>query len=294
MIYRFVDDHRSSFPVKKMCQVLQVAPSGYYRWRKHPVSAREAANNRLKERIAELYWEHNGMAGSPLIASDLRAEEEFKRVSENRVAKLMRELGLKCQTVKKFVVTTDSKHTEPVAENLLNRNFTAAKPNQVWVTDITYIRVGRKWHYLSVFIDLFSRAVVSWDLSDSLDRSSVIHALKKGIARRKPGKGLMIHSDRGIQYASKDFRNLLKNHEFVQSMSRKGNCWDNAVAESFFHTLKTQLVHHRTFKTVEETQQELFVYIEAYYNRRRRHSTNGYISPANYEELYNLTLKEVA
>lgn len=294
MIYQFIDNHRSSFPVKKMCQILQVVPSGYYRRKKHPVSARKAENNRLKKRISELYWEHNGMAGSPLIASDLRAEEGFKQVSNNRVARLMRELGLKCKTVKKFVATTNSNHTEPVAENLLNRNFTTAKPNQVWVSDITYIRIDRKWHYLTVFIDLFSRAVVSWDLSDSLDRSSVIHALKKGIARRKPPKGLMIHSDRGIQYACKDFRNMLKSHEFIQSMSRRGNCWDNAVAESFFHTLKTQLVHHRTFKTVEETQYALFVYIEAYYNRRRRHSTNGYVSPANYEDQYHLRLKEVA
>lgn len=294
MSYRFVDNHRSSFPVKKMCQVLQVAPSGFYRWKKDPTSSRKLANIRLKERICELYLEHNKMAGSPLIAADLRAEAEFQRVSDNRVARLMRELGLKCKTVKKFIATTNSNHTEPVAENLLNRNFTTAKPNQIWVSDITYIRINQEWHYLTVFIDLFSRAVVSWDLSDSLDRSSVIHALKKGIARRKPPKGLMIHSDRGIQYACKDFRNMLKNHEFIQSMSRRGNCWDNAVAESFFHTLKTQLVHHRTFKTMKETQNALFVYIEAYYNRRRRHSTNRYVSPVNFEDQYHLRLKEVA
>jgi putative transposase len=195
----------------------------------------------------------------------------------------MRALGLRCNYAKKFVPTTDSAHTEPVAPNLLDRNFTAPAPNMAWVTDITYIRVGRKWHYLTVFIDLYSRMVVGWDLSDSLERHSVIYAFKKAVARRKPPSGLLIHSDRGVQYASKDFRNCLKKKGCIQSMSRKGNCWDKAVVESFFHTIKNQLIRHRNFKAKHEAELALFNYIEAYYNRRRRHSSNGWLSPATFE-----------
>ena len=205
------------------------------------------------------------------------------------MARHMKEMGLKCRTVKKFVVTTDSKHKEPVSPNLLDRQFTVPTPDTVWVSDITYLKVGRKWHYLTVFIDLFSRIVVGWDLSESLERYSAMRALNKAILRRRPSQGLMIHSDRGIQYASGDFRAILKKHRFIQSMSRKGNCWDNAVAESFFHSIKTQMIHHCNFQSVAETEQALFNYIEVYYNRRRKHSTNGYKSPANYElEYWNL------
>lgn len=156
-------------------------------------------------------------------------------------------------------------------------------PDIVYVTDITYLKVGRKWHYLTVFIDLFSRLVVGWDLSESLERHSSIRALNKAIMRRRPGSGLMIHSDRGVQYASSDFRAALQKHGFIQSMSRKGNYWDNAVAESFFHTIKTQMIHHCKFQNVAEAEQAIFNYIEVYYNRRRKHSTNGYKSPAQYE-----------
>jgi putative transposase len=152
------------------------------------------------------------------------------------------------------------------------------------VSDITYLKVGRKWHYLTVFIDLFSRMVVGWDLSESLERFSAMRTLNKAILRRRPGKGLMVHSDRGVQYASSDFRAVLQKHGFVQRMSRKGNCWDNAVAESFFHTIKTQMIHHCTFQNVIEAEQALFNYIEVYYNRQRKHSTNGYKSPAHYEQ----------
>ena len=179
---------------------------------------------------------------------------------------------------------TGSLCLEPVADNLLNREFNVSSPNRVWVSDIIYLRVGRKWYYLSVFIDLFSRLVVGWDLSDSLERHSTIKALNKAILRRKPDKGLLIHSDRGIQYANSDFRKQLERNGFIQSMSRKENCWDNAVAESFFHTLKTQLTHHVCYKDVQEAEQSLFNYIEVYYNRRRRHSTNNYKSPVFFEE----------
>ena len=283
MKYKFIENNRSAFPVMKMCRVLQVSPSGYYRWRKAPLSNRRIRNEILKKRIRELFWEHKGMAGSPIITADLREDPEFSNVSRNRVARLMKEMGLRCKTVKKFVVTTDSKHSEPVAPNLLDRQFSVSTPDTVYVSDITYLKVGRRWQYLTVFIDLFSRLVVGWDLSDSLERFSAIRALNKAILRRRPDRGLMIHSDRGIQYASADFRVELDRHGFIQSMSRKGNCWDNAVAESFFGSLKTQLIHHCNYQSVEEAERSLFHYIEVYYNRRRKHSTNGYKSPAQYE-----------
>jgi putative transposase len=226
------------------------------------------------------------MAGSPMITADLNDESEFFSVSKNTVARLMRQMNLKCKTVKKFVATTDSKHNEPVAFNVLTRKLNVKTPNTVWVSDITYLKIGRKWHYLAVFIDLFSRSVVGWNLSDSLERHSVIKALNKAVMRRRPGKGLMAHSDRGIQYAGKDFRNRFEKHGFVQSMSRKGDCWDNAVAESFFHTLKTQLIHHIRFKTYNEAERILFKYIEMYYNQRRKHSATGWRTPAHCEQAW--------
>jgi putative transposase len=293
MKYQFIENHRSKFTVKKMCQVLKISVSGYQHWKTKEPSSRQIRRERLKKRIFELYVEHNGMAGSPMITADLNDEPEFFNVSPNTVARLMREMNLKSKTVKKFVVTTDSRHNEPVAPNLLNREFDVKEPNTVWVSDITYIKIGRTWYFLTVFIDLFSRSVVGWDLSDSLERYSVIKALNKAVMRRRPGKGLMIHSDRGIQYASKDFKTRLRTHGFVQSMSRKGNCWDNAVAESFFHTLKTQLIHHTRFSNAEETERILFKYIEVYYNQRRKHSTNGWKTPAHCEQAW-YDLKKVA
>ena len=284
MRFQFIRENGSAFPVKKMCHVLKVSLSGYYRWRKAPLSLRQMEKENLKRRIRELFALHKGMVGSPIITADIHDDPAFSKVSRPRIARLMKEMGLKCRTVKKFVVTTDSKHKDPVAPNLLDRKFNTPSPDQVWVSDITYLKVGNKWYYLTVFLDLFSRIVVGWDLSDSLERHSVIRALHKSILRRCPGKGLMIHSDRGVQYASADFRGILHRHGYIQSMSRKGNCWDNAVAESFFHSVKIQLIHHRRFQDAAEAEQSLFSYIEVYYNRQRKHSTNGYKSPAHYEQ----------
>jgi len=283
MRYQFIKENRNSFPVVKMCQTFNVCSSGFYRWLKVTCSPRKLENQRIRHRIRSLYKEHKGMAGSPMITPDMRDESQFSTVSKNRVARHMREMGLRCKTTKKFVVTTDSKHDQPVAPNILNRQFSVSTPNTVWVSDITYLKVGRNWHYLSVFIDLFSRIVVGWDLSDSLDRHSMMYAFRKALWRRRPSKRLLVHSDRGVQYASTDFRELLTANGYVQSMSRKGNCWDNAVAESFFHTLKTQLTHHQIFTDRAQAEQALFNYIEVYYNRRRRYSANGYKSPAKFE-----------
>ncbi len=226
-----------------------------------------------------------------MITADLQSETTFSKVGKNRVARIMKENNLHCRSVKKFKVTTDSKHNEPVADNILDRKFTVSAPNKVWVSDLTYLKVGKKWCYLAVFIDLYSRIVVGWDLSDSLEKESTIKAFKKALIRRNPGSGLMVHSDRGVQYASKDFRLILQKNSCIQSMSRKGNCWDNAVAESFFHTLKTQYTHHVKFADFQTTERGLFQYIEAYYNRRRRHSSNSYKSPAEFEKLWEILPK---
>lgn len=263
--------------------MLSISESGCYRWLRWSESSSARDDMELSCRIKELYVEHRGMAGAPMITADLKSEDRFLHIGHNRVARIMRENGLRCRIARKYRPTTDSRHKEPVSDNILDRNFVVTRPDKVWVGDITYLKIGGRWSYLSVFIDLFSRMVVGWNLSCSLERGSTIRALHKAVMRRRPDAGLLIHSDRGVQYASSDFRNLLSRYGFKQSMSRKGNCWDNAVAESFFHTLKSQYLHHSLFKDFETAVYGLFKYIEVYYNRRRRHSTNGWKSPSEYE-----------
>ena len=275
-----------------MSNVFDVSASGYYHWVNRKESRRYRRKRSLQQEITVIYQEHNGYAGSPLIAEDLKSKEEFKDISRTRVAKEMKELKLRCKTRKKYTHTTDSSHKEPVAENLLNREFTQERPNCAWVTDITYLQVKSKWVYLVVFIDLFNREVVGWDVSESLKTESSIYAFNKAVNKKNPPSGLMVHSDRGVQYASQDFRCVLREHNCIQSMSRKGNCWDNAVAESFFSTLKKRLTRDRNYNSIEELKRDLFWYIEIYYNRYRKHSANNWISPADkllyyFEELRN-------
>jgi putative transposase len=264
-----------------MCRVFEVSRSGYYAWRKRPWGKRAMEEFRIKLRIRVLFAESKERAGSPKIAKDLR--KESWTVSTRRVKRLMREDGLCPRIRKKFRVTTDSKHDYPVAPNILDRQFTVSKPDVAWVSDITYLKVANRWMYLVVFIDLFSRMIVGWELSDTLHHGFVLNAFYKAFWRRKPGKGLLVHSDRGVQYACDAFRNVLKDYSCIQSMSRKGNCWDNAVAESFFHVLKSEL--GETFISKDHTYQELFQYIEIDYNRKRTHSTLGYFSPAQFEAM---------
>ena len=221
--------------------------------------------------------------GSPRIHKDLR--EHGLRCGENRVARLMRKHGVRAKQARKFKATTDSKHDQPVAENLLGQDFRVSKPNTRWVADITYIATRAGWLYLAVVLDLFSRRVVGWSTSDRIDRELVIQALKAGVWQRQPRAGLMHHSDRGSQYASSDFRKILRSRGIESSMSRKGNCYDNAVAESFFHTLKVECVKEEDYQTREQARASLFDYIEGFYNTRRRHSTLGYVSPVEYEKL---------
>lgn len=282
--------HHTHWRVAEMCRILGVSQSGYYSWRIRVKSTRSTIRERLKDRISVLFHEKHGqMAGSPTITQDLRDEPEYSNIQRSRVAALMHEMGLCCKIQRKFTVTTDSKHKEWIAGNLLNRNFSPESPNEVIVGDITYIRVSSHWMYLSVFVDLYSRKVVGWDLCGSLSADSTCRALKMAQLSFGDTSGLLVHSDRGIQYASEQFRKMLKSMKAFQSMSRKGNCWDNAVAESFFHTLKTRLIYHRKYQTKEELKRDLFWYIEIYYNRVRKHSANNWMTPEQKElNFYNL------
>jgi putative transposase len=259
-----------------------VSRSGYYAWLSRPRSRRAEDNIRLDVEIKSVYERSQRRYGSVKITRELL--KRGKKYSRNRVASRMREMGVASKARKKFKATTHSKHNYPVAPNLLNRNFTASAANEVWVSDITYIRTKSGWSYLTVFIDLFSRIVVGWAVSRSLSQEMVLEAFGKAFWRRKPGKGLTVHSDQGVQYACDEFRKTLKKHGFIQSMSRKGDCWDNAVAESFFKTVKTEWAYHVDFQDIHHVKREAFEYLEIFYNRERLHATLAYQSPAEYEE----------
>lgn len=291
MKYCFIKQYRSEFPVVRMCHNLKVSASGFYDWQGRSKSGRRVAKEKLMTKISELFYlKHKQMAGSPLITEDLHDNSEYKTVYRSRVAALMKEMGLKCKIQKQFVVTTDSNHKEWIPDNILDRHFNPEMPNLALVGDITYIKVASRWIYLSVFIDLFSRKVVGWDLNKSLSADSTCSAFEKYLYRNNNPKGVLVHSDRGIQYASEQFRSLLGSAEAVQSMSRKGNCWDNAVAESFFHTLKTRLIYHRNYRTMEELNKDLYWYIDIYYNRIRKHSANNWLTPDEKERKYYATV----
>lgn len=294
MKYTFMEQFRTEFPIVKMSKVLGVSSTGFYSWLNRPTSIQKLKKLDLQSAIKEEYENHEGMVGSPTITKDLNDVSQWKNISRTRVAREMNLLGLKSKTHKKWTVTTDSKHKEPIAENLLNREFSRDTPNKAWVSDLTYLRVKSHWVYLVVFIDLFNRKVVGWDLSSSLETKSTVHAFRKAIWNRKPPKGLLVHSDRGVQYASKEFRKELNLNSCIQSMSRKGNCWDNAVSESFFSTLKTRLTHHRTYNSMKKLERDIFWYIEIYYNRYRKHSSNNWISPEQKELNYKTAKKKVA
>jgi transposase InsO family protein len=266
-----------------MAKVLHVSRSGYYAWIKRPRSRRDIENARLDVEIKAIYEASKRRYGSIKITRELA--KRGKNYSRNRIANRMREMRIKSKVRKRFKVTTNSKHSYPVAPNRLNRNFTASAPNQVWVSDITYIKTQSGWSYLTVFIDLFSRMVTGWAVSTSLSHKLVLEAFQKALWRRKPGKRLVVHSDQGIQYACDEFRKVLKQNGFLQSMCRKGDCWDNAVAESFFKTVKTEWVYHVDLQDISHLKQETFEYLEIFYNRERLHATLGYQSPAEYEQL---------
>ena len=283
MIFRFMHNHQAEFPVSIMCSVFQVSRSGYYAWSKRPESRRSRENRELAQEISEIHRESNGIYGSPKVHGELR--RRGKRHGRNRVARLMRKDGLYAKTKRKFRVTTDSNHSQPVAPNLLNREFNPARPNQAWVSDITYIWTAEGWLYLAVVMDLYSRAIVGWSMAERMTRHLVTDALMLAAKRRNPPRGLLHHSDRGSQYASDDFQELLLKYGMICSMSRTGNCWDNAPAESFFSILKRELVFHNRYHSRAQARQSIFDYIERFYNRRRIHSSLGYLTPSEFEEL---------
>jgi transposase InsO family protein len=284
--FAFIDDHRAAFPVEALCRVLGVTRSGYYAWRtrKPSVTARRRAELDLAIRTA--YDAGRANYGSPRVHRELKAGGVA--CCENTVAKRMRACGLRAKTKRRFrVCTTDSRHTHAPAPNRLDRRFSQPKPNCVWAADITYIPTREGWLYLAAVIDLCSRQVVGWATADHLRAELACRALREALMRRRPSSELLHHSDRGVQYACEDYRNLLSRYGLEASMSRTGNCYDNAVVESFFGTLKKELVHHEDYPTRAAAHQSLFEYIEVFYNRRRRHSALGYVSPAEYEAALN-------
>ena len=272
--------------MKRLCQTLNVTRSGYYAWRDRPKSRRQQRRAELVRQIRQAHQASRRTYGSPRITMELKSQAIA--VSQNTVAKYMREEGVFVNAKRKFVPkTTDSNHEHPIAPNRLARNFKATAPNQKWVSDLTYIFTSDGWLYLSVVIDLFSRKVVGWSMSDDLKAQGTAEALKMAIARRRPGEGLMHHSDRGVQYACELYRSLLSGHGMQPSMSRTGNCYDNAVAESFFGTLKNELVDRERCRTRAEARASIFEWIECWYNRKRRHSSLGYLSPEAFEAQIN-------
>jgi putative transposase len=263
----------SIFPIEKMCKVLRVSRSSYYSWLTRGLSKRSVENKDLSERIKKIYELSKKTYGSPRVTIEL-LEEGF-HVSRPRVARLMKKQNLKSIIRKKWIITTDSRHNYPVVENKLNRDFTVTRSGQVWVSDITYIRTLQGWLYLTVIIDLYDRKVIGWSFSRSLKAiSTVIPAWRMAVRMRMITQKLIFHSDRGVQYACYEFANLLSSYKLVErSMSRKGDCWDNAVAESFFKTLKVEHIYHHSYKTIKEAELSVFEYIETWYNVNRIHTT---------------------
>jgi transposase InsO family protein len=260
---------------------MQVSRSSYYDWLHKPKTDREPENETLSRLIKEIFEKTRNTYGSRRIKKELAKKDWY--VSRRRIGKLMKKSGLYVKTKKRFKATTDSKHNKSVAPNLLNRKFTVAEPDRYYVGDITYVATREGWLYLAVVIDLFSRQVVGWSMDKRMKAKLVNDALLMAVYKRKPDAGLVWHTDRGSQYASDSHRKILAKHQITQSMSRKGNCWDNAVSESFFHSLKTELTHHCQFQTREEARRMIFEYIEVFYNRERIHSANDYLSPVDYE-----------
>jgi len=277
-----VSREEQNHAIVRLCRAVEVARSGYYAWKRSLESSRARANRDLLEEIREIHEGSRRVYGAPRIHNELVVRGH--RCSRNRVARLMRRSGLHAQARRRFRVTTQSEHRHPTAPNLLAQRFRMERTNQAWVADITYIPTHEGWLYLAVVIDLFSRRVVGWSTAGTMTRSLVIDALQVALGRRQVAAGLMHHSDRGSQYASNEYQLLLAHEGFVCSMSGRGNCYDNAVAESFFHTLKTELVHRQRYETRALAHASLFEYIEGFYNRQRKHSALGYKSPVQYEE----------
>jgi putative transposase len=284
--FAFIEEHLVSYPIRTVCSVLEVSRSGYHAWLKRPDSARDQRRRELAAKIKTVHEENRGVYGSPRVHKALEAQGES--VCENTVARVMKQQQIRAKTKRKFVPrTTDSAHAQPVADNLLGRQFTAELPNQKWAADITYIPTGEGWLYLAGVIDLCSRRIVGWSMADHMRTGLIGDALGMAVAGRSPKAGLLHHSDRGVQYASDDYQRLLELHKMEVSMSGKGDCWDNAAMESFWATLKNELVNHEQYATRQQARASIFEYIEIFYNRKRLHSAIGYQSPEAFEASLN-------
>ena len=288
MTFAWIEERRAEWPVTHMCRVLEVSRAGFYAWRSREPSAAQARREALTEQVARIHAQVKGRYGSPRVHAELVARGT--PCCENTVARVMREAGIAAKTRRKFRQTTDSNHPHPVAPNVLDRDFDPAEPNASWVADVTYVPTREGWLYLAVVIDLFSRMVVGWSMAATMTSRLVVDALEMALGRRPEGcPGLVAHSDRGSQYASEHYRRRLEEERITCSMSRRGNCWDNAPMESFFASLKKELVHDENYTTRDEATASIFEYIEAFYNRVRRHSSLGYVAPAEYERTHSQT-----
>jgi transposase InsO family protein len=287
--FAFILAEKAQFPIGMLCEQLEVSRPGYYAWLHRPPSKRRCRDAELGAEVAEIHAENRRIYGSPRVHHELKVRG--RKVGRKRVARIMRERGIVGKRRRRFRITTDSNHTRPIAPNVLNRNFSTTAPDLAWVGDITYIWTREGWLYLAVLIDLFSRRVVGWAMKEQMTTDLVLDALGMAVANRRPPRGLVQHTDRGSQYASAGYVGTLAAHGMVQSMSRRGNCWDNAVAESFFASLKHDLVFHADFATRAGSISAIFEYIEVFYNRRRRHSYLGYATPSDFESRFEITLK---
>ena len=284
MKFRFIREHAARYPILIMARVLGVSSNGYYVWSRRAPSRRDVETTAIDSKIISIFTAHRGRCGARKVHQELVRKNEAT-CGPKKVATRMKVLELVARKPKKFVVTTDGKHDLPVEPNLLNREFVVTEPNRAWVGDITYIPTKAGWVYLAVVIDLYSRKVVGWAVSTRIDAALVIAAFLRACWLRRPGPGLLFHSDRGSQYASASFRAVLAAWHCTQSMSRKGNCWDNAVAESFFKTLKVEWLYMLSsmLEGKEQAEREIFEYIEVYYHRKRLHETLGYLTPEQFE-----------
>jgi putative transposase len=283
VIFSFIEEHRGQWPVRLLCEALDVSSAGYYAWRDRPPSARQQRRDALLVEIRAIHAEAQARYGSPRVHAELAARGQGPRCCVNTVAKLMHDNDIRAKAARKFRCTTDSNHDLAVAENLLGRQFDPAAPNEAWVADVTSVPTREGWLYLAAVEDLYSRMVVGWSMAEHTQSRLVVDALEMAVQRRLPGEGLLAHSDRGSQYASDHYQRLLARHGISCSMSRRADCWDNAPMESFFASLKKELVHGADFATRAQARAAIFEYIEVFYNAKRRHSWLGYVSPAEYE-----------
>lgn len=288
MKYLFMKENRFVFSVEGMASALEVSKSGYYAWNKRPERQRTKENRELLDKITVIHDVSRKTYGSPRITDELKDQGII--TSKNRVARIMKQNGIRAKAARKFKVTTNSKHSYPVCKNLIQKPFFAEYPDQIWLSDITYIPTNEGWLYLAVILDLCSRQIIGWAMSSRQKKDLVIKAFLHACKRRDPERGTILHSDQGSQYASYDYQNLVKQKGFLQSMSHKGNCYDNALMESFFHTLKTELVFWEKYETRAQAMNSIFEYIEVFYNRIRKHSALGYKSPVDYVRNFNVKL----